>query len=335
MIRLFNIDLHISVIADVTHVLKDIYGDAIDITNWSISGHDWVFGKPTADIKVFNQHTWKNIDEKMIQEFVEYYRDELTQYDGFIVTHTPVLALLYETFNKPIIVVNSCRYEQPYSWKRDIDGWEWLNSKFRNMKNVHFISNNKADQEYLKLGTGIESKHIPSLCLYTGHKYTGAFSEKVIQHGTYPVRYTWQWLYNNKAIVHVPYEISTMSIFEQYSANVPLFFPTKRFLREMQTLKSVYGPLHPNLRVCADMNWWIERADYYDLPHIIYFDNEEELNEKIKTLDFQQISKNMETHNNFRKERVYQQWREVIEGIEDWADKLNQSDGRRNMTLQN
>ena len=29
------------------------------------------------------------------------------------------------------------------------------------------ISNNKADQEYLRLGTGIDSIHLPSLCLYT------------------------------------------------------------------------------------------------------------------------------------------------------------------------
>merc|ERR1719163_2639090 len=29
------------------------------------------------------------------------------------------------------------------------------------------ISNNKADQEYLRLGTGVESFHLPSLCLYT------------------------------------------------------------------------------------------------------------------------------------------------------------------------
>jgi hypothetical protein len=29
------------------------------------------------------------------------------------------------------------------------------------------ISNNKADQEYLRLGTGIESVHLPSLCMYT------------------------------------------------------------------------------------------------------------------------------------------------------------------------
>ena len=130
MLRLFNIDLHISVVADVIDILKD----DVEITNWSISGHNWVLGKPTADVKVVNQYTWKNIDEKMIDQFFAHYKDELSQYDGFLVTHTPVLALIYEKFNKPIIVVNSCRYEQPFSWKGgDMKGWDWFNSKLKNI----------------------------------------------------------------------------------------------------------------------------------------------------------------------------------------------------------
>ena len=315
MIRLFNIDLHISVVADVVDILKD----EVDITNWSISGHNWVFGKPTADVKVVNQHTWKNIDEEMIDQFFAHYKDELSQYDGFLVTHTPVFALLYEKFNKPIIVVNSCRYEQPFSWKGDIVAWDWLNSKLKNMKNVHFISNNRADQEYLKLGAGIESRYIPSLCLYTGARYTG--TREVVRHDMYKSGYTWECLYSHKAIMHVPYEISTMSIFEQYSANVPLLFPTKRFLKELKTLKSVYGTLHPNLQVCADMDWWIDRADYYNLPHITYFDSEQELNNIIQTLDFKDISKKMEAHNKVRREYVYQQWKKVIKDIKEFCDK--------------
>ena len=34
------------------------------------------------------------------------------------------------------------------------------------------ISNNKADQLYLKLGTGIESHHVPSLCAYTNVEWS-------------------------------------------------------------------------------------------------------------------------------------------------------------------
>ena len=44
---------------------------------------------------------------------------------------------------------------------------------------------------------------------------------------------SWHTLYHRKAIVHFPYEISTMSIFEQYSAGVVLLFPSRRFFEEM------------------------------------------------------------------------------------------------------
>jgi len=45
--------------------------------------------------------------------------------------------------------------------------------------------------------------------------------------------HTWHQLYQRQALVHVPYEMSTMSLFEQYSAGVPLVFPTKRFYVEL------------------------------------------------------------------------------------------------------
>ena len=317
MIKLFNLDLHISVIADVEYILKDIYGDKIDITNFSISGHNWVFNKPTANVKYVNQHTWKHINEEMIENFTEHYKDYLSQFDGFLVTHTPVFALLYEKCNKPIIIVNSCRYEQPYSWNNDIKGWDWLNTKLKNMKNVHFISNNKADQSYLKMCTGIDSIHIPSLCLYTKQTYNRK-NDTIVQHGHVHGRYTWEWLYSNKAIIHVPYEVSTMSIFEQYSANIPLLFPSKRLLKHMNSLKSIYGELHPKLSVCRDIEWWINRADYYDednMKHIILFDDQEDLVRKINETDFDNISKMMKEHNVTRKCKVYQQWKDVIDRI--------------------
>lgn len=316
--RLLNIDLHISVISDVMYILKDLYGDGVEIVNHSISGHNWVFNRPIIVPDVINQFTWKNIDENMIEEFYQRQKHYCQHFDGFIVTHTPVFALLYEKFNKPIIVVNSCRYEQPYSFNGDIEKWDWLNKKLANMKNLHIISNNKADQEYLKLGTGLDSIHIPSLCLYTNAKYNPT-KENVIQHGTIESPYEWKELYSYKGIYHIPYEISTMSIFEQYSANVPLFFPSKTFLKKKKGLNSVYGRgnLHPNVSICEDLGWWIDRADYYDdnMKHVIYFDSMDDLEEKIKTTDFEKVSKLMEEHNVVRKKQVYDLWRNIFNSI--------------------
>jgi hypothetical protein len=42
------------------------------------------------------------------------FRTELTKYDGFVITHTPVFARFHENFGEPVILINSCRYDQPF-----------------------------------------------------------------------------------------------------------------------------------------------------------------------------------------------------------------------------
>jgi hypothetical protein len=102
MIKIFNLDLHISVIKDIQYILKDLYEDNVEVINWSISGHSWVFKENSVTPDIINSNTWKNINIEMINQFVHKYKDFLSTFDGFIVTHTPVFCLLYETFNKPI-----------------------------------------------------------------------------------------------------------------------------------------------------------------------------------------------------------------------------------------
>jgi hypothetical protein len=80
-----------------------------------------------------------------------------------------------------------------------------------------------------------------------------------------------------------------MSIFEQYSANIPLFFPSKEYLYNLiinngYKIQSRYNKIHGNnnyhvnLDSCLnDKDWldfWINNADYYDednMKYIIYF----------------------------------------------------------------
>ena len=61
----------------------------------------------------------------MCDTFYERYQHELSVYDGFIVTHTPCFAMLYERWNKPVICVASTRYEHPFSDRKE--EWEDLN----------------------------------------------------------------------------------------------------------------------------------------------------------------------------------------------------------------
>jgi hypothetical protein len=351
MIKLFNLDLHISVIKDIQYILKDIYQNNIIITNWSISGHSWVFNEKTEYPEYINSDTWKNIDIHKINNFVHHYKDFLSTFDGFIVTHTPVFCLLYETFNKPIILINTCRYEQPFSWNNNMEMWNYLNIKLKEMvdkKQLIAISNNKADQKYLKMGTGIDSIHIPSLCLYTNSNYN-PIKNRFIINNNFNINekenivnkssclndgYSWKEYFQYKGIIHMPYEISTMSIFEQYSANIPLYFPSKNYLIDLiknnnYNIQSRYNRIwgnhnkYPNnLELCLnDNDWidfWIHNADYYDennMKHLIYFDNNDHLYELVKNIDHNYISEQMKIHNIERKKNVYTQWKNIFDTV--------------------
>jgi ubiquinone/menaquinone biosynthesis C-methylase UbiE len=354
-LRFFNLDLHISVIADVKNIFESL---GHEVVNWSISGHTWVFGKERDVVDVVNENTWGGLNQEMCDQFYERYKEFLNQFDGFIVTHNASFALLYEKFNKPIIIVNSTRYENPFT--RSPDQWGKLNEFLKNgveSGKIFIVSNNKGDSYYLKYYTGINSDVIPSLCLYTNAKYRG-YTNKFHCHALYgqefdvlwnkancsiffqglPWGYKWQDLYDLKGVVHFPYQISTMSLFEQYSANVPLFFPSKEFLFKLRLAypNSILAHLSflreadlPRfLSAYDDLNnaynhdvirLWIDLADYYDtenMPYIQYFNSFEELGYLLKTADCHSISENMKKHNVLRKQVVFEKWTSILRKIE-------------------
>jgi len=240
------------------------------------------------DEPVVTWHTWYGLDEAMVAAFTWRYTNLLAEFDGSVVTHSPVFCRLFVGFGKPVFVVNSCRYDAPYCWSDDREQLAELNSCLQRMqKNGQLVavSNNKADQEYLYLGAGIESRHIPSLCMYTGVRYDAeeskdrpailftktcnipreyrnkltasadiscpdmaqfepsqdpiaAIMEKKehiqpLSHHRPGSGSSWASLFNHRAAGHFIYEMSTMAIFEQYAAGVPLVFPSQRFCAEL------------------------------------------------------------------------------------------------------
>lgn len=389
--KFFNLDLHISVIADIKYIFEKLGHTVVD---WSISGHTWVFNRKRDDVKVVNQDTWQNLDRKMCDAFYENYKDYLNQFDGFIVTYNASFALLYERFNKPIIVVNPTRYENPFTEKKDKLAWlnEYLIDGVRRGQ-VFIVSNNKADEWYLEYFTGIHSSVIPSLCLYTESGYSGKKREFILVSrlknvviprkavfalklfsklgATNRVRnkvlelttredsltdsiqlsdllfykekrlrsgYKWQALYDYQGIVHIPYNISTMSIFEEYSANVPLFFPSKKFILELQQQfsdkvlceLSFYqvkkmnfdgnDNLNPNNVANEDvLKNWINLADYYDeynMPYIQYFDSFDDLERLLLEVNCAEVSQCMLEYNKQRRREVFDKWKGILKSIQ-------------------
>jgi len=363
----FNLDLHISVIADIKWILERL---GHNVTNWSISGHEWVFGRLPDKVDIVNQTTWKRIDQQMCNAFYERYRQELDQYDGFIVTHTPCFAMLFERWNKPIIAVASTRYEYPFT--SDQRKWEEFNDFLcRKIDRgiVIPLANNKYDAAYAEYFTKRKWEVIPSLCAYTNIQYSGrrhtylyssqfkgitlppgvldkdqAFRGNLLSRllqripGNNVKRgYSWSELADHRGIIHVPYNASVMSIFEQYTANIPLFFPSLGYLRVLyerhfrdgilsQLSYNQVDGLPPGSAIVMDgrdpnnytnvavMFDWTKLSDFYDadnMPYITYFDSFEELPKVLTASNLERTSQQMTTFNARRSERIFASWKKV------------------------
>ena len=224
-----------------------------------------------GDATLVNTFSWYGFNQDLVDRFAHRYAGELANYDGFIVTHSPVFTRRFERLKKPVILVNSCRYNQPFCYNGDEEELHALNKCLQNLQQEGLliaISNNRADQEYLRLGAGIDSVCIPSLCLYTkvsldleravkvpplivsqrslripeekkellraaGLVQTRVAKQAAAGEGSAQRFATWDVIHHRKALIHFPYEMSTMSLFEQYSAGAILLFPTKRFCAEL------------------------------------------------------------------------------------------------------
>jgi hypothetical protein len=332
--RIFNLDLHSSVIEDIKTIFTKLYDTKFEITNWSISGHNTLFKKTDVDVKHINQATWKDINMDMIKKFHNEYDKILNDYDAFIVTHTPVFAMIYEKYNKPIIVINSCRYDQPFCWNNNTEMLNLFHESLRRMEKsgqLIMISNNMSDQLYLKERSGIDSIYIPSLCMYTNASFNKQHDEYIIFDGIVkdkfksipnseilverPSNYTFDQLFKYSGIVHMPYETSTMSIFEQYFAGMPLFFPSKDFFKVCIRNKYVdfivrYDKWGTSLSD-EEIEKWLKNADYYNFKYINYYESFEDCLNKLKV--FKDTEKNNRIkHIDNLKNNTLDKWRGIL-----------------------
>lgn len=348
--RFFNIDQHISVIADLKFIFKRL-GHTID--DICMSGHAFVMRRRTESIPKLNGDNWCGmVDGSYWDWFYDEYKNKLKDYDGFICCYPPLYAMLYKKFNKPIIVDIPIRYDHGVHFNPvNLH----LFNEYLKQENVFLVANNAFDKHYCENFIDKKVEHIPSLCEYTGAFYSGKRSEylyfssykrpeiegfAVKKEQALPAGFTWNQRADYKGAIHFPYQISTMSIFELYTEGVPLFFPTQRFMLELYQQKQVLdhycqcklfnnppqsfisGNNHydPNNYTNIDsVAYWLKYADYYDkelMPDIQYFDSFKDLSEKIKTVDLKAVSRSMGITNVLRTQKVYSAWEQVLNRIQ-------------------
>lgn len=352
--KFFNIDQHVSVISDIAHIFRNL-GHEVD--DWTLSGHHWVMNKPKRAIPLSDgtQLTCSGVcSQEVCDRFYEANKAELDKYDGFIACYPVEFAMLYERWNKPIIVVNCVRYDHPNTFTPAIR--DRLNDFLKRKHaegSLYYVCNNKGDQFYAHYFTGIWGMHIPSLCEYTGAKYTGTKDKYVLHERSWGMdlpydqivslsslrdgswQYSWHDLYSHKGTIHLPYHNGSMSIFEQYTANVPMFMPSKRYAKELFDQNKIFSDLtfykinnakepddlnNPNsLRNPEIFNKWMDTCDIYDtenMKYIQYFDSPQHLLELLRTVNTHEISHNMAQYNVLRKESTYARWQEILTSLE-------------------
>jgi hypothetical protein len=110
--------------------------------------------------------------------------------------------------------------------------------------------------------------------------------------------YKWRQYLDIKEVLYIPYNISTMFLFELATAGIPVSVPSKEFLKVIsENYSGVLSELSyfqvqglpvenlakddPNNYLSLDFqNWWLERADFYNLhlmPNVRVISDFEEL----------------------------------------------------------
>ena len=123
--------------------------------------------------------------------------------------------------------------------------------------------------------------------------------------------------------------MSFFTLFELYSANVPLLVPTRTLLERMCAISSLsnYGGGGSRYRyhgatpegaphrqtLPRDVGFFLDRADFYDthadaMPHLHYFDSFDALADAVRAVDPAATSSAMAAANAHRARRVHSAW---------------------------
>jgi hypothetical protein len=284
---------------------------------WSISGTSSQFKEPNLRLKFINSKTWQLLDDELIESFQDRYKYTLDKQLGFLVAHTLAFVRIFHKFQKPILAINSTRFEAPFSYIPS--EFIKLNKVLQDLTDdskLRIISNNVGDRDYLEIITGIKSDHIPSLCDYVpkrspknkdwivisrnvdlSNKIASFGANLRSQYEKYPDGYTHKEFSENFGVVYIPHNISTMRLFELATAGFPVRIPSDRLLLELVHLPGVLSELswvQVAGQSCPDWlrntpadpdwlsfySWWLERADWKltdYFPNVSIFDSFSEL----------------------------------------------------------
>lgn len=153
----------------------------------------------------------------------------------------------------------------------------------------------------------------------------------------YPEGFIPEDLCSHPAIVIIPYQTSTISLFEYYRLNIPLFVPSNALLLEWwrnydilweriygwpERLDNLIGsPSNgssipdPNSNSEESFKYWIKFADFNVFPHVQRFNDFDDLMKKLRSVDLRNVSMAMMDYNRKERQRLVKTWKSVFQVI--------------------
>ena len=312
--QVFALDLHTSVTRDVSFSLEK---SGFRLKRWSICSSSYLYKEPNLKLRFINSRNWRDLSSVDIENFRDKYSNFLEQNDAFLVSYSFSLLRIFAEYKKPILAINATRYESPYTLQEsEFNSLNKLISDLYQRNLLMVVSNNKGDMDYLEYFTGVKSQHIPSLCEYIPEmkgsngkwvvisrnqdlaKHVASYASNMhSQYELYPNGFSHSEFANNKGVVYIPYNISTMRLFELATAGFPIRIPSDRLLMEWIHLQGVLDELSwvqvagtscpiwlkdtPADPEWVDFyKWWLQRADWHNtthFPNVKFFDSLDEL----------------------------------------------------------
>lgn len=319
-------DLHISIIADFKSACPQV-----EVTDWCLSAHHWVMNRPQDRPAHINPSTWTNLTPERIQAFQREYDAFLRQFDFFIVGFASAFAMIFERYNRPILMINAVRYDIPFCWTKDTamrQVYHQCLARLQSKGLLFAVSNSYLDHLYTKKGCGLETTILPSLCLYAGIRYAPTRPDFLLYHGTLPdhplvakrpKRFEWKDVGAYRGIIHFLYEATpTMSMYEQFSGGMPFFLPSKTLWKEaidIQAVSAYWGKEQtpPELADLREDTAWVDQTDLYELlasPNTHTFDSIPHLFHLLETFEYVPEDRSVYVR------AVKQKWDAILERIQ-------------------
>jgi hypothetical protein len=320
---LFNLDCHVSVIADLKQGLQSF--PEVRLVSWSLSGHNFVFRKwfKFPDPVMFvGAKSWKRLDSAQKSKFLRVYRRFLSLFDGFVVTFPPAFLTLFSDIGKPILVIVAIRYEHPFSARPE--QWAELDASIVDLidrKQLTVAANNHGDADYFVNVTGQSLNLVPSVCDYIPAREVEpgrqklfpifAKSQELAAHiqkaagfpwmpkgELFGAHHSWESVMEFGAVIYIPYNTSTMTLFELATLGTPVLIPDRQLLKKLRAkFEGVLSELtfaemenvnlHKSIPRFAGLSiespgyldWWLDRADFYNpdlMPNVLQFSSFDE-----------------------------------------------------------